>query len=124
MKIINSCQFFPTLLFSFRIASSVQKNIKEVLGNDGNTSSANDRLKAFSETATGKTVLGMAHEIMRDLNLTYTEQVFLQESGYSPAKVDGGKEEKKKSPTKGRGPLVVDSLLDHYQKMVQPVSCN
>lgn len=111
-------------MFSFRIASSVQKNIKEIVGNDANANSANDRLKAFSETATGKTVLAMAHEIMRDLNLTYSEQVFLQESGYSPANVEDGKAKEKKTPTQEKKHLVVDSLLDHYQKMVQPVSCN
>lgn len=100
-----------------RIASSIQKNIKEIVANDGNVNCANDRLKEFVDTATGKAVLAMAHQIMKNLKLTYTEQVFLQESGYSSEKnadVDTNRTIEEK-------PCAVDRLLDQYHQISKPV---
>lgn len=106
--------FLPPLT---RIASSIQKNIKEIVANDGNVNCANDRLKEFVDTATGKAVLAMAHQIMKNLKLTYTEQVFMQESGYSSEKnadVDTNRTIEEK-------PCAVDRLLDQYHQISKPV---
>lgn len=48
---------------------------------------------------------------MKDLDLTFTEQVFLQESGYCP---EGPKDEVKQEP-------LIKSLLDVYKELERPV---
>lgn len=81
------------------------------MANDGNVHCANDRLNAFADTSTGKSILGLAQHLMKDLDLTFTEQVFLQESGYFP---EGPKDEVKQEP-------LIKSLLDVHKELERPV---
>lgn len=80
------------------------------MANDGQVHGANERLTAFAETQAGQQVLGMAFDLMRKMNLAYTEQVFIQESGHYPAK-SGGSEK----------PNVIDDLVDIYERLERPV---
>lgn len=98
----------------FRIASSVQKNIKDIVAKDGDIDCVNDRLNAFTATSTGQKILGMAQKIMQEIKLPYSEQVFLQESGFYPDKGTDHKGGKKESPT-------VASLLEMYATLEKPV---
>lgn len=106
--------FYMTPTLIIRIEASVQKHIKEIIAKDGDVDCVNDRLKAFTATSAGQKILGMAQKIMQEMNLPYTEQVFLQEAGFYPDKGTDIKAGKEESPT-------VDSLLEMYAKLEKPV---
>lgn len=101
-----------------RIAASVQKQIKEIVANDGNVDSANDFLRKFKDSTNGAVVLALAQDLMRELKLTYTEQVYLQESGFDLEGVVETKikEEIGKLLGAKKDKSVAGDLVDWYKK--------
>lgn len=92
------------------------------MAKDGNVESANSKLDSFMDTPNGVLVLSLATDLMREMKLTYTEQVFLQETGFDPNTTYDAKVNKemvrlfniKKGEQKPAS--IVSGLLDWYQE--------